>query len=436
MRIKSFIASTVQEALASVRREMGDSSIILETRNIEEGDIKSRCGQTLVEVVAAENVNAKVEVEEKEDNEDEDEGQGQDQDKNQDHDEVQEQDINDDNDLQCENSNLNSEPPSQQTSDSIPAIQNFPVENLRVLDQIGSEIENITLADRLQAEDVIEMAGYRVDQSPVKIIDKKSCDFNDNWPVRSKEIYKQLREQQVEKNHSRILINEALCGLSKDDYDRVDLQRIMVKECIIKKVKYNCINTKDECKTMVFMGSAGSGKTTTISKLATEMKKGSNKDILFISIRGNSVEKLKKTAYLIGATVKTVTTQQELREIIETHGGGSHILIDTPSINNFCDNTLTIIEGYLDEISNLEIHLVVSATTRYVDIINIIKKATAFPIHRLLFTKIDETNLYGTLFSAAMETQIPLSYITDGHDIPDDISPVTAKMVAEMVLQV
>jgi flagellar biosynthesis protein FlhF len=54
----------------------------------------------------------------------------------------------------------------------------------------------------------------------------------------------------------------------------------------------------------------------------------------------------------------------------------------------------------------------------------------------LLFTKIDETNLYGTLFSAAMETQIPLSYITDGHDIPDDISPVTAKMVAEMVLQV
>ena len=66
MRIKSFIASTVQEALASVRREMGDSSIILETRNIEEGDIKSRCGQTLVEIVAAENVNAHQEEEEEE----------------------------------------------------------------------------------------------------------------------------------------------------------------------------------------------------------------------------------------------------------------------------------------------------------------------------------------------------------------------------------
>ena len=55
MRIKSFIASTVQAALANIKREMGDSSIILETRNIEEGDIKSISGQTLVEVVAAEN---------------------------------------------------------------------------------------------------------------------------------------------------------------------------------------------------------------------------------------------------------------------------------------------------------------------------------------------------------------------------------------------
>ncbi len=63
-------------------------------------------------------------------------------------------------------------------------------------------------------------------------------------------------------------------------------------------------------------------------------------------------------------------------------------------------------------------------------------KFTLFPIHRLHFTRIDETCLYGTLFSVAMETQIPLSCISDGQDIPEDIRPVTAKMVADMVLQV
>ncbi len=428
MRIKSFIASTVQEALASVRREMGDSSIILETRNIEEGDIKSRSDQSLVEVVAAENIIAQDNVDVKDDNEE----QGQDKDHG--IDTVQDTDPNDGNELQGDKADLNLEPPSQLTPDTIPAIQNFSVENLRVPDHIGSEIENITLADRLQSEDIVEMAGYRADQSPVTIIDKKSCDLNDNWPERSKEIYKQLREQQVEKNHSRVLINEALCRLSKDDYERIDLQRRMVKKCIIKKIKHDYASTHDECKTMVFIGSAGSGKTTTISKLATDIKKSINRDILFISIRGNSVEKLKKTADLIGATVRTVTTQQELREIIDKHGASSHIFIDTPPLGIFDDNTLLSLKGYLDEMPNLETHLVVSATTRYVDIINIIKKVTVFPIHRLLFTKIDETNLYGTLFSVAMETQIPLSCITDGYEIPEDISPITAEMVAEMVL--
>ncbi|MCP4412821.1 MAG: hypothetical protein GY808_09680, partial [Gammaproteobacteria bacterium] len=156
MRIKSFIASTVQEALASVRREMGDSSIILETRNIEEGDLKSRCGQALVEVVAAENVNAceKDGEEEEEDNND----HGQDKD----HSVVQKPEHIEDNDLQCDNSNLNSELPSQHIPDSIPTILDFPVESSCVHDQVGSQVKNITLADRLQSEDIVEMAGYSV----------------------------------------------------------------------------------------------------------------------------------------------------------------------------------------------------------------------------------------------------------------------------------
>ncbi len=90
---------------------------------------------------------------------------------------------------------------------------------------------------------------------------------------------------------------------------------------------------------------------------------------------------------------------------------------------------------YLDEIPDLETHLVVSAATRYIDIINIIKRFNVFPVHRLLFTKVDETDLYGTLFSVAEKTQIPLSYVTDGQEILDGIRPVTAEMVAEMVMR-
>ena len=187
---------------------------------------------------------------------------------------------------------------------------------------------------------------------------------------------------------------------------------------------------------MVFVGAAGTGKTTTILKLAYNMKKMSDKDILLISIRGHSAEKLKKTADRIGATLRTVTSHSELRDIIDKNEGSSHIFVDTPGISYRDDNALSGVKGFLDEMPNKETHLVVSAETRYADIINIINKFTLFPLDRLHFTKVDETCLYGTLLSVAMETQIPLSCFSDGQEVPEDLSPVSAEMVADMVLQV
>ena len=629
MKIKSFIASTVQEALKNVKKEMGDDSIILETRNIEEGDIKSRDGQTLVEVVAAENNNGQ------------NAGQNSDQNENQ----TDSQDVQDDSgnlniqssgqnppdtsqsdqrqseqyssvsehkDLpedpmgnvisadhlpsdnlaepadstpadrlgnlsdtartgkvgqvskwivgsQVENSmphvshniknnggNSNLRSPGQNPPDTSPSDQqqseqyspisehkdlpedpmgnvisvdhlssdnlaepadSTPTDRLSNLSDtaqagevrqvskwiVGSKVENsiphvnhdiknnggnsnllsptryqsessqsgrypseqyssakkqtslprdqmnnINLADHLLTEDLIEMAGYNADEIPVPLFHHQDCDLNyGDWPGQSRELFKQLRIQQVEEEHSRLLINEVLCRLSKDEYDRMDLHSQMLRESIMHKIIIpdSSFNSQ-ECKTMVFIGAAGTGKTTTISKLASDTEKRSDKEILLISIRGYSAEKLKKTADKIGATLRSVTSNRELREIVDKNGSSSHIFIDTPGISYLDDNALSGIKGFLDEIPNMETHFVVSATTRYADIINIINKFTVFPIHRLLFTMVDETSLYGTLFSVAMETQIPLSCISDGQDIPEDIRPVTAKMVADMVLQV
>ena len=300
------------------------------------------------------------------------------------------------------------------------------------------QMGNATLADHLLTEDLIEMAGYSSVEISEPLVHHQNYDSNGNWSETSEKLFKQLRIQQVEEEHSRLLINEVFCRLSKDESGRVDLHCKMLREGIIHKIKISdsFFNNQDECKTMVFIGAAGTGKTTTISKLASDTKKRSDKETLLISIRGNSAEKLKKAADRIGATLRTVTSNRELREIADKNEGSSHIFIDTPGISYLDDNALSGIKGFLDEVPNLETHLVVSATTRYADIINIINKFTVFPIHRLLFTKVDETSLYGTLFSVAMETQIPLSCISDGQDIPEDIRPVTTKMVADMVLQV
>ena len=92
------------------------------------------------------------------------------------------------------------------------------------------------------------------------------------------------------------------------------------------------------------------------------------------------------------------------------------------------------LKEYIHNIPNLETHLVVSATTRFVDVINTVKNYAVIPVQRLLFTKVDETDIYGTLFSVAMATKIPLSYITDGQEMQSNVRPVTGSMIAEMIL--
>ena len=517
MRIKSFIAATVQEALKNVKREMGDASIILETRNIEEGDIKSKTGQTLVEVVAAENTNVQSADQgsehggEQQDAQDDRGGsdvqspghnpsdssaselqQSEQSSLTTEHEEVPEvytekitlsdhlhsdkqaepvvstptdrmSDFSDmaksdkikhvskwivdnkvdnsipDTDHDIKKSDEDSKLLSKARNQSESSLSGwFPSEKYSsVKRQKGlphSEKDNTTLSDQLLAEDLIKMAGYSAADKPT-ILDR---DSSGEWSGTSKELFKQLRLQQVEEEHSRLLINEARGRLSNDEYDKKELNLCMLRECIIHKIKIqdSSSNNQEECKTMVFVGAAGAGKTTTILKLAYNMKKVSDKEILLISIRGHSAEKLWKTADRIGATLRTVTSPRELRDIIYKNEGTSHIFVDTPGISYRDDNALSGVKGFLDEMYNKETHLIVSAETRYADIINIVNKFTIFPLDMLHFTKIDETCLYGTLLSVAMETQIPLSFFSDGQGVPEDLSPVSAEMVADMVLHV
>ncbi len=520
MRIKSFIAATVQEALKSVKREMGDASIILETRNIEEGDIKSKSGQTLVEVVAAENGNGQNSNQNKEQGSDQElQGESTDLDLK-----SPEQDLSDtsESDLQqsehspsatehkdisedhmdnVESSDYIQSDKLSEPSESTPAesSEDFSImsqsgkikqvskwivdnkvenptprvghntnnngDNNRLLSSVLNHPEvaqsgwspsekysseekhtsspcspedNATLSDLLLAEDLIEIAGYSADEVSPAFDHPQSTDSNVEWSELSKKLFNQLLLQQVEEEHSRLLIDEALCRLSKDECDKMELHSQQLRESIIHKIKIpdSLSNNQDQCKTRVFIGAAGTGKTTTILKLAYETKKTSGEEILLISIRGHSAEKLKKTADRIGATLMTVTSHRELREVIENNEGSSHIFIDTPGIGYRDDNALSGLKGFIDEIPNKETHLVVSAATRYADIINIVNKFTLFTLDRLHFTKVDETSLYGTIFSVAMETQIPLSCISDGQEVPEDLRPVTAELIADMVLKV
>jgi flagellar biosynthesis protein FlhF len=92
-------------------------------------------------------------------------------------------------------------------------------------------------------------------------------------------------------------------------------------------------------------------------------------------------------------------------------------------------------KNYFENIPDLETHLVLSATTKEKDLFEIASKLKDIPVHRVLFTKVDESNAFGNILNVLIRTRIPLSYLTRGRKVPDDIEPGTLPKLIELIFQ-
>ncbi|HEX2055262.1 MAG TPA: hypothetical protein VHF07_02135, partial [Nitrospiraceae bacterium] len=82
----------------------------------------------------------------------------------------------------------------------------------------------------------------------------------------------------------------------------------------------------------------------------------------------------------------------------------------------------------------VEVHLVLSATTRIQDIDAAVKRCMGAPALRLLFTKLDETSGYGSIFEAAHHSGLPLSYWGTGPRVPEDLAPAVPDRLVDLLL--
>ena len=82
----------------------------------------------------------------------------------------------------------------------------------------------------------------------------------------------------------------------------------------------------------------------------------------------------------------------------------------------------------------IERHLVLSATTKKRDAADIIEKFSVCNPNRLVLTKTDETSSTGALLDLLREKNIPMSYITHGQSVPDDILPASPDSMADVLL--
>ncbi|MGD8400472.1 MAG: flagellar biosynthesis protein FlhF [Bacillota bacterium] len=194
--------------------------------------------------------------------------------------------------------------------------------------------------------------------------------------------------------------------------------------------------TRDKQRVISLIGPTGVGKTTTIAKLAAKFKLDEDKRVGLITLdtyRIAAVEHLMTYGDIMNLPVEVVYTAADLEPAIAKLHYCDVILVDTagrsPRNQLMMDELHTFIAKPVIE----TILLVISATTQYRDMVTIEENFSRIAYTHLVFTKLDETDNLGPLISLMFKCQRPLSYLTAGQNVPDDIETVQLeKLVTQL----
>lgn len=189
-----------------------------------------------------------------------------------------------------------------------------------------------------------------------------------------------------------------------------------------------------------FIGPTGVGKTTTIAKIASKYKVEYNRKVAFITAdtyRIAATEQLRVYANILDAPMSIVYSVEDINEAIEKYEDYDLIFVDTAGFSHKNEqqrnDTKRLLEGVKEDCRK-EVYLVLSATTKYNDLLDIVDIYNEIASYKLIFTKLDETSSYGNLLNIKLYADADLSYVTIGQNVPDDIEVFDTQKIVKQLL--
>ncbi|KHD38289.1 flagellar biosynthesis regulator FlhF [Clostridium acetobutylicum] len=383
MVVKKYIVKSMNEAMAKIKYDLGSDAVIISQRKVKKRGILGIFSKKLIEVTAAvdnskdtkkrENIYSKPQYTE-------------------------------------ENSNLN---------ESVEALkramkkheETTKVEKRRVLEDVKSSGEDRILREMEEMKKLIgNISSSNADQ------EEKS------------EIELKLEEADINEGYIKEIVKNIM-----DDKSDIDLN-LKLKSALEKNIE---ISKTEEKGIITFVGPTGVGKTTTIAKLAGKFSLIEKKKVGLITVdtyRIGAVEQLRTYADIMNLPFKVVLTLKEMDEAIKSMQNCDIILVDTTGRSSKNKMQISELRAFVSKTNSLNINLVISATTKNRDLEAIIDGYRQLDFQNVIITKLDETTTYGSIINILNYAHKPLSYVTTGQNVPDDIRRMAKGEIVSLVL--
>lgn len=255
-------------------------------------------------------------------------------------------------------------------------------------------------------------------------------------PPEIREIYQTLTSAGVEEELAYDLVTRASgkvkAGKSADPKKAV---RALIEEILGEPLTIEA--GPGYGRRVALLGPTGVGKTTTMAKLAAYYALGRKLNVALITAdtyRIAAVEQLKTYSEIIGVPVFVVFTPKELEDTLKLNQHRDLILLDTAGRSYRNLPQMAELKAFLETYKPDESYLVVSLTTANRDAQELAEAYKTVGYNRLLFTKLDEASGRGLLLNIVARTRKPLSYITTGQNVPDDIEVGNPAKITKLIL--
>lgn len=188
---------------------------------------------------------------------------------------------------------------------------------------------------------------------------------------------------------------------------------------------------------VALVGPTGVGKTTTVAKLAANFRLRDKHRVGLITVdtyRIAAVEQLRTYADIIDLPMQVVSTPREMREAVERMSDLDLVLLDTAGRSPKDEVKLQELQAFLEEAQADEVHLVLSSVAGATALQRTAECFAAVGTTALILTKLDEAAGLGNLLPLLRSNGLPLSYVTHGQNVPDDIAPAEARVLAGKII--